>query len=156
MLSQRPFSIDRHMTNEEIVSNIRHTRPSASVRWDNQTCDLLRMVSLPSILSLPHFLFRFQSSLSPPSLPSFLHFPPFPFSLSLLFPYFTISGSGNILPLKTNLKGVHFPLPTHRVTAACIKISHCAKCPTALLYCITVQTVVVCMRNLVHTANGFV
>lgn len=42
---QRPFSIDRHMTNEEIVSNIRHTRPSASVRWDHQTCDLLRMVS---------------------------------------------------------------------------------------------------------------
>ncbi|CAI8017395.1 Serine/threonine-protein kinase 32A, partial [Geodia barretti] len=44
---QRPFSIDRHMTNEEIVSNIRHTRPSASVRWDHQTCDLLKMLLHP-------------------------------------------------------------------------------------------------------------
>jgi serine/threonine kinase 32 len=44
---QRPFSIDRHMSNEEIVSSIRRTRPSASVRWDHQTCDLLRMLLHP-------------------------------------------------------------------------------------------------------------
>lgn len=41
---QRPFNIDRHMSNDEIASNIKHTRPSASVRWDHHTCDLLRMV----------------------------------------------------------------------------------------------------------------
>ena len=42
---QRPFSIDRHMSNEDIYSQLKHTRPSASARWDQHTCDVLKMVS---------------------------------------------------------------------------------------------------------------
>ena len=60
------------MTNEEIVSNIRHTRPSASVRWDHQTCDLLKMVNL-SFLAL---LFSLSFSLPSLHLHTFILFLP--------------------------------------------------------------------------------
>lgn len=42
---QRPFTIDRHMSNSDIYSQLKHTRPSASASWDHHTCDVLKMVS---------------------------------------------------------------------------------------------------------------
>lgn len=44
---QRPFPLDRHMSNDEIFSQLRHTRPSASARWDQTTCDVLKMLLHP-------------------------------------------------------------------------------------------------------------
>ena len=41
---QRPFSIERGMSNDEIASSIKRSRPSASIRWDQHTCDLLKTV----------------------------------------------------------------------------------------------------------------
>lgn len=42
---QRPFHVDRHMSNDEIFNQMKHTRPTASARWDQHTCDMLKMVS---------------------------------------------------------------------------------------------------------------
>lgn len=43
--TQRPFVVERHTSNEELYSQLRHTRPSASARWDQATCDVLKLVS---------------------------------------------------------------------------------------------------------------
>lgn len=43
--AQRPFVVERHTSNEELYSQLRHTRPSASARWDQYTCDVLKLVS---------------------------------------------------------------------------------------------------------------
>ena len=43
---QRPFHVDRTMSNEDIYSQMKHTRPTASTKWDRHTCDMLKMVIL--------------------------------------------------------------------------------------------------------------
>lgn len=41
----RPFIMEKNMTTSAIYNLLMHTRPSASVNWDNYTCDVLKMVS---------------------------------------------------------------------------------------------------------------
>ena len=43
---QRPFHVDRTMSNEDIYNQMKHTRPTASTKWDRHTCDMLKMVIL--------------------------------------------------------------------------------------------------------------
>ena len=48
---QRPFHVDRNMSNDDIFNQMKHTRPTASARWDQHTCDMLKMVSSCSNLT---------------------------------------------------------------------------------------------------------
>lgn len=41
----RPFILEKNMSTSAIYQLLIHTRPSASVNWDNNTCDVLKMVS---------------------------------------------------------------------------------------------------------------
>lgn len=40
----RPFIMEKNMTTSAIYNMLMHTRPSASVNWDANTCDVLKMV----------------------------------------------------------------------------------------------------------------
>ena len=41
----RPFIMEKNMSASAIHNMLTHTRPSASIHWDADTCDVLKMVS---------------------------------------------------------------------------------------------------------------
>ena len=42
----RPFAMERNMSTTALYNLLTQTRPSASVNWDTNTCDVLKMVRL--------------------------------------------------------------------------------------------------------------
>ena len=45
LLFQRPFHVEKSMTNDEIYAMLKHSHPTASAKWDENICDLLQRVS---------------------------------------------------------------------------------------------------------------
>lgn len=41
----RPFVLEKNMSSSAMYNLLMHTRPSASINWDSNTCDVLKMVS---------------------------------------------------------------------------------------------------------------
>eukprot|EP00731_Ephydatia_muelleri_P020566 Em0013g293a len=44
---QRPFHVEKGMTNDEIYAMLKHSHPTASAKWDENVCDLLQRLLHP-------------------------------------------------------------------------------------------------------------